>query len=552
MSSIIYIKKPDGFSEATSGVDYSLEINENSNFETILTTAYTSDDEAITSEFSLVEDFGQASFFNLDKTTSSLSLKEIPDYESGNSLDNEYSVKIKATHNSGETAESIIKIVVKNLEDENDFSLTLTKPIKDEYQEGETIYTGGYLTNFSDNHRYIYWEVDGAGIDKFDLNYSSSSTSNYEPNLEGYTQIRHSPSGNKYINIPGFSDLEIGRIANDFRTEGDESFEIKFYSDSNRTNLIGTSGISKIIDSSIDDNNSRTIYTLENPYENIIRGLTYEFKVTRTKTAYGISSTGYLPFAVQYRSTGWNYINFLEGQSEYSIKFTPRLSVGYPDTELNNDTYTFTFAKDDPNFDLDNSVISTSWNVLDFPYESNTQYSLSEIKDYDGNLHAHKDSVSDEVKSSYKYQGFFDMNADGIKEAIFTNQKSGRWATVSLDLNTGLPSYSNHGEGGVTRIVGIYIDPLVQSGDVIKGSDHDSQRRFQNDLEIDNLIAKTSGDYDQDGFQEVYWKTTDGTAYLRALMHADGNIQYANYQSEDQMSDYLTSNGYQSVISEIV
>ena len=43
-----------------------------------------------------------------------------------------------------------------------------------------------------------------------------------------------------------------------------------------------------------------------------------------------------------------------------------------------------------------------------------------------------------------------------------------------------------------------------------------------------------------------------GTAYLRALMHVDGNIQYANYQSEEQMSDYLTSKGYESVISDII
>ena len=50
----------------------------------------------------------------------------------------------------------------------------------------------------------------------------------------------------------------------------------------------------------------------------------------------------------------------------------------------------------------------------------------------------------------------------------------------------------------------------------------------------------------------TYWKTNDGTAYLRALMHDDGNIQYANYQSEEQMSDYLTGHGYESVISEIV
>ena len=35
-------------------------------------------------------------------------------------------------------------------------------------------------------------------------------------------------------------------------------------------------------------------------------------------------------------------------------------------------------------------------------------------------------------------------------------------------------------------------------------------------------------------------------------MHADGNIQYANYQSESQMSNYLISNGYESVISDML
>ena len=48
------------------------------------------------------------------------------------------------------------------------------------------------------------------------------------------------------------------------------------------------------------------------------------------------------------------------------------------------------------------------------------------------------------------------------------------------------------------------------------------------------------------------WKTVDGTAYLRSLMHADGNIKYANYQSEAQMTDYLTTLGHDSVVAEIV
>ena len=69
---------------------------------------------------------------------------------------------------------------------------------------------------------------------------------------------------------------------------------------------------------------------------------------------------------------------------------------------------------------------------------------------------------------------------------------------------------------------------------------------------MDNLAVKASGDYDGDGLQEVYWKTVDDTAYLRALMHADGNIQYANYQNEEQMIDYLTSNGNEGVIGDII
>ena len=144
-----------------------------------------------------------------------------------------------------------------------------------------------------------------------------------------------------------------------------------------------------------------------------------------------------------------------------------------------------------------------------------------------------------------------DVNKNGESEAIFTNKIIGRWATASIS-SSGEIDYTDYGKGGTTRIVGIYIDPLVTSGDVVQFSDHDSQHRFQNDLKIDNLLVKTSGDYDSDGFQEVYWKTNDGTAYLRALMHADGNIQYANYQNEEQMSDYLTSKGFESVISDII
>ena len=60
---------------------------------------------------------------------------------------------------------------------------------------------------------------------------------------------------------------------------------------------------------------------------------------------------------------------------------------------------------------------------------------------------------------------------------------------------------------------------------------------------------KYSGDFDGDGFQEIYWSKVDNTAYLRAIMHLDGNIQYANYQNLEQMTDYLTSNGYADTVA---
>ena len=203
------------------------------------------------------------------------------------------------------------------------------------------------------------------------------------------------------------------------------------------------------------------------------------------------------------------------------------------------------------NFNINNNSPIISQQIIS-SHKVGSEYELYGMTDYDGNLHADSGSVSNELKRAYKYQGTLDVNKDGVTEAIYTNRLSGRWATGSLDSNLNFISFSDHGKGGTTRIVGIYIDPLVTSGEVVQFSDHDSQYRFQNDLKIDNLLVKTAGDYDNDGFQEVYWKTSDGTAYLRALMHADGNIQYANYQSEAQMSVYLTNNGYESAISDIV
>ena len=196
------------------------------------------------------------------------------------------------------------------------------------------------------------------------------------------------------------------------------------------------------------------------------------------------------------------------------------------------------------------SSVNGSAPVTITAYTIGQETTLDSIKDYGGNLHAGDNSAA--TASSYKYQGLLDVNGDGVFEAIFTNKSSKRWVTAEVDSTTGQIDFDDHGAGGTTRVVGIYIDPLVTTGEVVQYGPHDSQYRFRNDLEIDNLVAKHAGDYDSDGIHEVYWKTADGSSYLRSLMHTDGNIRYANYQSEAQMSNYLTSNGYEYVISDIL
>lgn len=165
----------------------------------------------------------------------------------------------------------------------------------------------------------------------------------------------------------------------------------------------------------------------------------------------------------------------------------------------------------------------------------NVPTDLSAIRDFDGN-----DTGS---ASGWKFIGKTDVQLDGDVEFVFVNPLSGRWATVGPDENGNI-DFDKYGDGGDTRVVGIYLDPEVEAGRTERFGPFDSQQRFQNDLRIDNLSVIDALDFDGDGFQEIYFKVNDGTAYLRALMHADGNIQYANYQSTEQVEVYITGQGY--------
>lgn len=173
---------------------------------------------------------------------------------------------------------------------------------------------------------------------------------------------------------------------------------------------------------------------------------------------------------------------------------------------------------------------------VDFSNAGSYQSAMNNIKDFGGN-----DLGGD---GSWLWIGEADINGDGDMDQILVNNAIGRFATVGT-ADDGLVYFDDHSWAGETRVAGIYIDPLVTSGEVEAGGPFDSQRRFRNDLEIENISGILGADdYNNDGIQEVYFALADGTAYLRALMHDDGNIRYANYQNEQQVREYLESNGY--------
>tara|TARA_Y100001968_G_C19387962_1_gene733936 strand:+ start:173 stop:1675 length:1503 start_codon:yes stop_codon:yes gene_type:complete len=233
-----------------------------------------------------------------------------------------------------------------------------------------------------------------------------------------------------------------------------------------------------------------------------------------------------------------------------NLRFTDRLLTTSQSLTLPKTTSTSTPTTTNSSSSASSNYSSSSIDSLT-GLTINSIYRLDWIRDYDGNSHGYLGNAPVDVITGYKFQGWAHTSSSIYKEAVFTNKFSGRWATVE-DFDDNKIDYLNYGKGGGTRIVGIYQDPLVAAGIVQKDSVFDGSRTFINDLKLDNLVLKYSGDFDGDGFQEIYWSKVDNTAYLRAVMHADGNIQYANYQNLSQMTNYLTGNGNADIIAEIV
>jgi subtilisin family serine protease len=249
-------------------------------------------------------------------------------------------------------------------------------------------------------------------------------------------------------------------------------------------------------------NTNGTEIAFNDDENNLTRGSAVQLSVT-AGTQYLIGVNGASPQARNYNPlTGAGAANGSQGS--YSLSIQPSITQGVALTNL----------------------------------KQNPALYMDRIRDYDGNNLG--------SSSSWKLLGDVDVQGDGDSESVFVNPLIGRWATVGT-VND-LVDFSKHGQGGDTRVVGIYIDPTLKNQPQNIGGPFDSQRRFQNDLRIDNLNLLAAADYNKDGFQDMYFKLGDGTAVLRALMHLDGNIQYANYQSKADLTTFMTANNVSSSI----
>ena len=510
------------------------------------------------------EDKDLFSIINNDRSSGLLSFNTTPDYEKplDMNLDNDYSVEVMATDKSGNTSNQIFTLSIANVLELNDSNISVNNFIINE--NSKKIHT--FLADME-----VEWSLNG-GDDKdvFTIDINSGLLSFIEkPDFENPTD---KDGDNKYIVNINATDL-LGSSAS-------QLVNIEVIDVAEPTYSININSTSIPIEG---ENIITTVNTT-----NIDNGTNVIWKLTGTGIDENDFSSGPISDVALIGEDGsfsFEHTIFndqiVEGTETVNVELFSDLSMT---DQIKGENTSFQL-KDAPILEKVADPKSGKVNETD-SYTEGEKYPLPHICDYDGNLQGIRktDQVSNDEKqelknsSDYLYQTMLDVNGDGDQEMIFTNDKNGRWATVSIDSTSGFVDFSDYSEGGSTRIVGIYVDPLVQEGidnngylsdgitpapvsdpvdphRYLGGIDRlelNSQYRFQNDLQNDNLIPKDSGDYDNDGVYEVYWKTADDTAYLRALMHSDGNIKYANYQDQIQMNDYLTSHGHIKEISNII
>ena len=515
------------------------------------------------------------SIVNTDISSGSLSFLITPDFENpeDTDIDNDYSVEVMATDLAGNISNQTFILSIANVLELNDNDNSENKFLINE--DSTSVHT--FLADME-----VEWSINGGDDeDLFTIDNSSGLLS--------------------FIDKPDFENPE------------DKDSDNNYIVNINATDLLGST-LSQIV-------NIEVVDTIEPTYsikinstsipiegESVIttvntEGIDFGTNIIWKLTGIGIDES-------DFSSGSISAVALIGDDGSFSFEHTLSNDQVVEGTEtINVELFTDISMNDqikgeDTSFQIKDAPItkkvadpkSGKINETD-SYSEGEKYQIPHLFDFDGNLQGilnTNELSNDQIlelgnASNYLYQTMIDVNGNGNQEMIFTNDKSGRWATVSIDSATGYVDFTDYDQGGSTRIVGIYEDPLIAVGKAnngflldeitpapapsdAEGSDRfidlngdgdfdddnedrlalNSQVRFLNDIKNDNLIPKVSDDYDDDGVYEVYWKTVDETSYLRALMHEDGNIKYANYEDQIQMSEYLTSHGHENEISNII
>lgn len=158
------------------------------------------------------------------------------------------------------------------------------------------------------------------------------------------------------------------------------------------------------------------------------------------------------------------------------------------------------------------------------------------LRDFDGNQLG--------GAGQWELKGLASLRPGATPSYILANPNTGRWAEAAVHAD-GSINFANNGQNGDTRVVGLYRDPLVDQGIVKAGGPEDSQVRFLADIKGDRLAVLGSVFDQEAGTMDLMFKLTNHAAdhhddvYLRAILHDDGNIQYANYMNATQLTQWM-------------
>ena len=156
---------------------------------------------------------------------------------------------------------------------------------------------------------------------------------------------------------------------------------------------------------------------------------------------------------------------------------------------------------------------------------------IAGLRDHDGDLYGEE--------AQWRFVGASDVLPGGGHENVYMAQVEGapRWAT--LFVSDGTADLDDVSAGAGSYVLPEYVDPLVPPG-----HRYNSQGRFEADTRSGNINGILGvGDYDGDGGQEIYFSLANGHAVLHMYMNDDRSFRYANYQSEQDLIDFMSANG---------